>query len=248
MKKISLLVMALSLLLTIGASDSFAQKKKTTAKKPVAKKPVLKKASTVKAAPVASAVKLYTVDQGQVIRVRMNGSISSKTAKIGQTFNTTVTEPVYSNGGHIVVPVGSTVVGKITAVTPAAKGGKPGTIDVDFIEIRLPTNAKYAINGDLTELESKTAKSDNEGAASGSKMNHRKVIFVGGGGAGGAIIGGAIGGGLGAAIGAGAGALGGLILENQTKGGEVDVKANSEFGVHLNRAVSMPKYTGPMED
>lgn len=248
MKKINLLVIALSLLLTMGTIDSFAQKKKTTVKKPVAKKPVLKKTTAVKTAPVASGVRVYTVDQGQVIRVRMNGSISSKTAKVGQTFTTTVTEPVYSNGGHIVVPVGSTVVGKITAVTPAAKGGKPGTIDVDFVEIKLPTNARYAINGDLTELDSKSATSDNEGSASGSKMNHRKVIFIGGGGAGGAIIGGAVGGGLGAAIGAGAGALGGYILESQTKGGEVDVKANSEFGVYLNKAVSLPRYTGPVED
>ena len=196
MRKINLLALIIAVFLTIGAADSFAQKKKSTARKPV-----LKKTSAKKTVPVKSAVKLYSVEQGQVIRVRMNGSISSKTAKAGETFTTTVTEPVYSNGGYIVVPVGSTVTGKINAVTPAAKGGKPGTIDVDFIEIRVPTGAKYVINGDLTELESKTAKSDNEGAASGSKMKHRKVIFVGGGGAGGAIIGGAVGGGLGAAIG-----------------------------------------------
>ena len=241
MKNLRFIAVILSLLLSMSAVNSFAQTKRTTRKKPT-----IKRTTTTKTTP-KPAIKYYTVDQGQVIRTRMNGTISSKTSRIGDTFTTTVTEPVYSNTGVVVVPVGSTVTGKITAVTPAAKGGKPGSIDVDFIEIRTPTNARYAIKGDLTELDSNSAKSDNEGSASGDKMKHRKVIFIGGGGAGGAILGGAIGGGLGAAIGAGAGALGGLILEKQTKGEEATVKANTEFGVYLNRAVSMPKFVEPTD-
>lgn len=246
MKNLKFLTMILAAFLAFGGVNSFAQtKKKTTTTR---KKPVLKKTTTTKTvAVVKPAIKLYTVEQGQTIRVRMNGNITSKTAKVGDTFNTTVTEPVYSNTGVIVVPVGSSVIGKVTAVTPAAKGGKPGTIDVDFVEIKTPNGAKYAITGDLTELDSKTAKSDNEGTASGDKMKHRKVIFIGGGGAGGAIIGGAVGGGLGAAIGAGAGAVTGLILESQTKGEEATVKANTEFSVFLNKAISLPKFVEPVE-
>lgn len=247
MKNFKVLTMILAAFLAFGAVDSIAQtKKRTTTTK---KKPVLKK--TTPAATTATvakpAVKLYTVEQGQTIRVRMNGNITSKTAKVGDTFMTTVTEPVYSNTGVVVMPVGSIVTGKVTAVTAAAKGGKPGTIDVDFIEVKTPNGSKYAISGDLTELDSKSAKSDNEGTASGDKMKHRKVIFIGGGGAGGAIIGGAVGGGLGAAIGAGAGAVAGLILESQTKGEEATVKANTEFSVYLNKAVSMPKFIEPVE-
>lgn len=245
MKNLKFLTIILAALLAFGGVDSFAQtKKKTTTRK----KPVLKKTTTTKSATVVNPViKLYTVEQGQTIRVRMNGNITSKTAKVGDTFTTTVTEQVYSNTGVTVIPVGSTVRGEITAVTPAAKGGKPGTIDVKFVEVKTPSGAKYAISGDLTELDSKTAKSDNEGTASGDKMKHRKVIFIGGGGAGGAIIGGAVGGGLGAAIGAGAGAVAGLILESQTKGEEATVKANTEFSIYLNRAVSMPKFIEPVE-
>ncbi|MEK7723872.1 MAG: hypothetical protein AAB336_05955 [Acidobacteriota bacterium] len=245
MKNLKFITMILAAFLAFGAVDSLAQTKKKTITK---KKPVLKKTTTVKTATVVKpAIKLYTVEQGQTVRVRMNGNLTSKTAKVGDTFTTTVTEPVYSNTGVVVMPVGSTVTGKVTAVTAAAKGGKPGTIDVDFIEVKTPSGAKYAISGDLTELDSKTAKSDNEGTASGDKMKHRKVIFIGGGGAGGAIIGGAVGGGLGAAIGAGAGAVAGLILESQTRGEEATVKANTEFSVYLNRAVSMPKFIEPIE-
>jgi hypothetical protein len=241
MKNLRFIALILSVLLSIGTVDSFSQTKKTTTRK----KPALKK--TTKKTAVKPAVKLYTVEQGQVIRIRMNGTISSKTSRVGDTFSTTVTEPVYSNTGVIVLPVGSSVTGKITALTPAAKGGKPGSIDVDFIEVKTPIGTRYAINGDLTELDSKTAKSNNEGSASGDKMKHRKVIFIGGGGAGGAVLGGAIGGGLGAAIGAGAGALGGFILEKRTKGEEATVKANTEFSVYLNKAVSLPKFVEPVD-
>lgn len=245
MKNFKFLTMILAAFLAFGGVNSFAQtKKKTTTAR---KKPVLKKTTKTTNVAVKPVVKLYTVEQGQTIRVRMNGTISSKTARVGDSFTTTVTEPVYSNDGVTVMPVGSTLIGKVTAVTPAAKGGKPGTIDVSFIEVKTPNGVRHAISGDLTELDSNTAKSDNEGTASGDKMKHRKVIFIGGGGAGGAVLGAVVGGKLGAAIGAGAGALAGMIIERQTKGEEATVKSNTEFSVYLNRAVSMPKFVEPVQ-
>jgi hypothetical protein len=172
----------------------------------------------------------------------MNETISSKTARIGDRFTATVTEPVYSTTGVVVIPVGSTVTGRVDSVKAAAKGGKVGQIDATFIQVSLPNGTKRAINGSLTDLTSDDAKSDAEGTASGDKTKHRKVIFIGGGGVGGAVLGGAIGGGKGAVIGGIAGAIGGLIAENQTKGEEAEVKSGTEFGVYLNRAISLPKF------
>ncbi len=243
MKNLKFIAMLLSLILLIGTADSFAQTKRSTRKKPILKRSTVQK-TTVAAKP---AVKLYTVEQGQVFRVRMNKTINSKTSKVGDTFSTTVTEPVYSNTGVIVIPVGSTVLGQINSVTPAAKGGKPGTIDISFIQVKTPNGAKYAIAGDLTELETKGATSDNEGTASGNKMKHRKVILIGGGAGAGAVLGGLIGGGLGTAIGAGAGAGAGILADRWTKGPEADVKANTEFGVYLNRAAALPKFIEPVD-
>ncbi len=238
MKKLGLMAAVLTLFLAIGGVDTFAQTKKTTKKKPVLKKSTATKTTV----PVKPVVKLYTVDQGQTIRVRMNGTITSKTSKIGDTFQTTVTEQVYGNGGVVVIPTGSIVTGKVTAITPAERKGKPGSIDVDFIEIKTPTGAKYVISGDLTELTSDSAKSDNEGTASGDKMKNRKVIFIGGGAGVGAIIGGIAGGGAGTAIGAGAGAGAGILADLFIKGEEASVKPNTEFGVFLNKAISLPKF------
>lgn len=225
------LIVFLALVLAIGAADGLAQTKKPVLKK----KPVAKK-------PVKSATPLYTVETGTTLRVRMNNTITSKTARVGDTFTATVTEPVYSTTGVVVIPTGSTVIGRVDSVTPAAKGGKVGSIDASFTSVKLPNGKSRAINGSLSDLDSKSAKSDNEGTASGDKTKHRKVIFIGGGGAGGAILGGAVGGGKGALIGGIIGGVGGLIAETQTKGEEATVKSGTEFGVYLNQAVSLPRF------
>jgi len=226
----------LVMLLAFSASETMAQRKK----------PVIRKKTTVRKTVVRPTVKLYTVSSGTTFRVRMNNSISSKTARVGDTFSTTVTEPVYSNTGVVVIPTGSTVTGRVTSVTAARKGGDPGQIGVSFTSVRLPTGTSRAINGSLTDLDSKSAKSDNESVASGDKMKNRKIIFIGGGGAGGAVLGAAIGGGKGALIGGILGAAGGLLGERLTKGEDAQVKSGTEFGVYLNQSVSMPQWKEPI--
>lgn len=203
------------------------------------RRPVIRKATVKRAAP---APKLYTVASGKRIRVRINEELSSKTAKVGDRFTVTVREPVYATNGAVVIPEGSEIVGKVDAVTRAANKGKPGSLDVSFIRVDLPNGTKRVISGSLTELNADDAKSDNEGTATGDRMKHRKVIWYGGGAAGGAILGAAIGGGKGALIGGLLGAGGGFLGERFTKGEEAKVESGTEFTVYLNRAVSLPKF------
>ncbi|HEX8370945.1 MAG TPA: hypothetical protein VF604_20535 [Pyrinomonadaceae bacterium] len=226
----------LGLVFAFGAIDATAQKRK----------PVLRKKPIARRAAVVRAPALYRIDTGTNIRVRMNGALSSKTARVGNRFTTTVTEPVYSTNGVVVIPVGSTVTGRVDTVTPSRKGGKPGEIGVSFVSVRLPNGTTRAINGSLTDLNTKSAKSDNEGTASGDKMKHRKIIFIGGGAGGGAILGGAFGGGKGALIGGIIGGIAGAITENQTKGEEAEVRSGTEFGVYLNQSISMAKWNEPI--
>lgn len=238
MKKIlvnkkGILALLMALVFALGMADAASAQKK--------RKPVLKRRPVAKKVIVPKIV-YYSIPAGTTLRVRMNQTLSSKTARVGDTFTATVTEPVYSGTGVIVVPVGSTVIGRVDQVKAAAKGGKPGTIDATFVELKLPNGTRKVINGSLAELDTKTAKSDSEGTASGDKMAHRKIIFIGGGGAGGAVLGAAVGGGKGALIGGIAGAIGGLIAENQTKGEDATVKSGTEFGVYLNQAFSLPKF------
>ena len=229
------LVAMLAAFFVFGTVDGLAQKRR----------PVIRKTTVRKRTPVAvrPTVRLYTVASGESFRVRMNETISSKTAAAGDRFTTTVTEPVYSNTGVIVIPTGSTVTGRVDSVTRAKKGGDPGSISATFVEVRLPNGTRRAINGSLTDLDTKKAKSDNEGTASGDDRKNDKLIFIGGGAAGGAILGGAIGGGKGALIGGILGGLGGLAGERLTKGEDAEVKSGTEFGVNLNRSISLPKFT-----
>ena len=221
LKNIKFAVTALAVLLVFGSFDAFAQRRNSS---------------------------LYTVEAGQKIRVRMNETLSSKTARTGDTFTANVTEPVYSNNGVVVIPVGSTVVGRVGAVQRAKKGGDPGTIDVSFTQVKLPNGATRAINGSLSDLNSDDAKSDSEGTASGDDRKNDKIIFIGGGAGGGAILGGLIGGGKGALIGGILGGLGGLAGERLTRGEDAEVKSGTEFGVYLNRSVSLPKFDADIAD
>ncbi len=231
-----ILTALLAMFFAFGATDVLAQRR-TVKRKPVVRKTTVKR--TIVTRP---AVRLYTVQRGQTFRVRMNETISSKTARVSDRFTATVTEPVYSDTGVIVIPVGSTVTGRVDSVRAAKKGGDPGLIDASFVEVRLPNGTRRAINGSLTDLNTKQAKSDAEGSASGDDRKNDKLIFVGGGAAGGAILGGAIGGGKGALIGGILGGLGGLAGERFTKGEEAEVRSGTEFGIYLNQSISMPKF------
>lgn len=187
-------------------------------------------------------IKYYSVPANQVMRVRLNDELNSEKARIGDVFSSTLVDPVYSKGGVLLAPQGSTVVGQVVNVQRAQKNGKPAVLDVQFTSLRLPNGARRAINGSLTDLDSSTGTSDNEGSVTAHKTSNRKVKFIGGGAAGGAVIGAIAGGGKGLAIGAGVGALTGVIAGRVKKGHEVKVKSGTEFGVILNRAVSMTEY------
>ncbi|HEX8853508.1 MAG TPA: hypothetical protein VF754_08475 [Pyrinomonadaceae bacterium] len=184
-------------------------------------------------------VQRYTVAADTVIRVRMNEQLNSRTARIGERFSTTVEEPVYAGNGTEVIPVGSRIWGRVTAVTRAGRR-TPGNISVAFNSVQMPNGTSYAINGSLTSLQADDVNADNEGSVRGRNNDRRNAIFIGGGAAGGALIGAIAGGGKGAAIGAilgGALGTGARVYEREQ---EADVKSGTEFGVILNRSVSLP--------
>jgi len=232
--KLTTLAAIFAVVMFAGAFDLSAQTRR---------RPVIRK-STVRKVPVRRVVApaLFTVNRGKKFRVRMDETISSKTARVGQRFTATITEPVYSNTGVVVIPSGSEIFGRVNSLQPAAKGGKPGQIDASFVQVKLPNGRTRAINGSLTDLDSDDARSDSEGTASGDRMKNRKIIFIGGGGVGGAVLGGAVGGGKGALIGGLLGAGAGLLGERYTKGEEAEVRSGTEFGVYLNQAITLPRF------
>lgn len=187
-------------------------------------------------------IKYYQIRANETFHVRLGQTLNSGKAHVGDTFTTTVIDPVYSTNGIELVPAGSVISGRVTAVEKARKDGNPGTLSVVFYNLKLPNSRAAAISGSLTDLSSGNTSSDNEGTASAKKSSHRNVKFIGGGAGGGALIGAIAGGGKGAAIGAGIGAGVGFIAKKLKKGDEAEVKQGTEFGVILNRAISLPAY------
>ncbi|MDQ2973820.1 MAG: hypothetical protein M3R69_00250 [Acidobacteriota bacterium] len=205
------------------------------------RRPALRRRAPVRRVvkPVEPAIVYYNINAGQIIRVRMNQTITSETARVGDQFTTTVVDPVYS-GGVEIIPAGSEIVGRVTSVNRASRKSKAGTIGVHFVSLRLPTGIARAINGELTDVTANDVTADNEGEVSGRSAMKRNVVFIGGGAATGALIGAIAGGGKGAGVGAliggGLGAAGAVF----SKGNEAVVKSGTEFGVVLNQTLSLP--------
>ncbi|MFL6227759.1 MAG: hypothetical protein ACJ741_03160 [Pyrinomonadaceae bacterium] len=190
----------------------------------------------------APPLRYFTLGTDTTMRVRLDSELSSRTARIGDTFSSTTTEPVYG-GGVEVIPVGSKVWGRVSTVTRAGRR-TPGNISVRFTSVQLPNGARYPVNGSLTTLQTDQVNSDNESTVRGRSNQKRDAVFIGGGAATGALIGAIAGGGRGAAIGAILGGGLGTGARVYEKEKEAEVKSGTEFGVSLNQSVRLPEYRG----
>ena len=99
-QKLSIYAVLISFFALASSADIMAQTKR---------RPALRKRTPVRKV-VKPAARLYTVPSGERVRARMEGTISSKTARAGDTFQASVTEPVYSSNGVLVIPSGSKVI------------------------------------------------------------------------------------------------------------------------------------------
>ncbi|HEU4390763.1 MAG TPA: peptidoglycan-binding protein [Blastocatellia bacterium] len=180
----------------------------------------------------------WSVPQGTVVSMRMDSWLNSGTARAGDRFTSTVTIPVYVNG-KTVIPAGSIVEGHVTAATPAKRRSQSGTIAVEFDQIVFPNGSRVPLRGSLTATDPKDrGRIDDENRVQGRDEN-RKVVFIGGGGAIGAVIGGIAGGGKGAAYGGLAGVGAGVAGVLLAKGVEAEVKPGTSFGIQLSEPLSV---------
>src|SRR6201991_1187595 len=91
----------------------------------------------------------HTIYANQVMRVRLNEELDSETARIGDTFTSTLVDPLYAKNGVMLAPQGSIVNGRVINVTRAQKDGKPATLDVTFTSLRLPNGLPPTLIGVL---------------------------------------------------------------------------------------------------
>jgi peptidoglycan hydrolase-like protein with peptidoglycan-binding domain len=178
----------------------------------------------------------WNIPPDTVISVQLNGTLTSRTARVGDKFTAAVTVPIYVNGKPV-IPAGSIIEGRVTQVTPAKRMNRSGTIGVDFDDVVFPNGATIQLVGNLTSDDPEVRRRiDDESRVSG-QGNKRPSVFIGGGGAMGAVLGGIAGGGkgavLGGVVGAGAGVAGVLL----SKGEEAEVPSGTTFGVQLKQGL-----------
>ena len=222
---------------TLNRSKTRRTTAKATARKPVAT-PVANfdgqqaaAAEGAGASVVGPVYATYALPQNTYIRLRMNQTISSGTARAGDRFTATVITPVYA-GGIEVIPAGATVEGRVTSSVRAQTRGREGQLALAFDTLVLPDGSKKQLDGALSDMQDeKGGEVDSENGVSGRDATDRNVKTIGGGGIGGAILGGVLGGGKGAAIGGAIGAGAGVAGVLLTRGNEAVIKGGSELGL-----------------
>jgi len=151
------------------------------------------------------------VPSGTLIRASMVDSLSSGTAREGETFQASLEDPITLKG-QVVFPRGSQVTGSVVAVHPSGRLSDPGALQLTLNSISNGSQTAHITTEPLLVRGESHTKSN--------------VEKIGGGAAVGAIIGAIAGGGKGAAIGAGAGTAAGTGVAAAT--GKRDAKVESE--------------------
>ncbi len=129
---------------------------------------------------------------GSMLSVRLLESLSSRTARPGQTFAAELAAPLTVDG-RLLLPKSSRVRGRVVSARPSGRLHNPGYL-------RLTLDALQTPDGKWTDVQTTSV------SAHGKSHKKRNLTFIGGASGLGAIIGGIAGGGKGAAIGAASGA------------------------------------------
>ena len=159
-----------------------------------------------------------TVPAGALLRMRINQTLTSASAKTGETFDGIVVNDVVA-GGAVAIPRGATVQGKVVDAKKSGALAGRGELTLQLTQVTLGAQS-YAIISDVW------------GQNTGDKTVH-SVNSTAMGGAMGALFGAAAAGGKGAAIGAGVGGALGLGASAASGSGQVYVPSEGLLTFHL---------------
>lgn len=158
---------------------------------------------------------------GQEFDVRLQTMLSSETAQVEQRFEATTVSDL-TQRGEVLVPAGSMVRGMVTAVEPAGRLDRTGSLTLSFDSIRI-RGREYPMRAMAAQVyESGGLREDAPTAGAGG--------VVGG------VIGGVVGGVRGAIIGAVIGAGGAIAA---TEGKDVTLPAGSLIRLRVDSTVNV---------
>jgi hypothetical protein len=182
------------------------------------------------------------IPKGAHLLLRMDNSISTRTAQEGDYVYLRTESPVVADG-HIIVPHGSYVQGVVSRAKQSGRVRGRAELSIHLETLTLPAGTTYRIAPRLASVESgdtaqKVDSRENDIKQGGTKGHDAGTIAITAGS--GAAIGGlADRSWKGAGIGAGVGSGVGLARVLLTRGKEVELKRGSTLDVVFDRPVTL---------
>jgi hypothetical protein len=167
---------------------------------------------------------ILAIPSGTAVYVRLQETISSRTAQAGQSFSAVLDEPLLVNG-QTVAPEGAEIKGRIVA---ARESGQ--LRDAGYLRLTL---ASITLGGKDMPLQTSSV------FVEGGSFNKRNFAYIGGGAGGGALIGALAAGGRGALVGTALGAAGGTAAAYATGKKEVGFLAERRLGFRLTQPLDV---------
>ena len=156
---------------------------------------------------------------GTQLDVRLDQTVSSKTARVEDRVEATVVTPVTLNGATV-VPTGTVVTGIVAEVDDADRASRDGRIRLNFTSMQFPNGTRADIRSTVTHVEE---------THSGSSTTKRGAL--------GAILGGVLGGIIQGKSGAVVGAIlggGGAVVAG--RGQNVELPEGTHLSLRLDQA------------
>jgi len=180
---------------------------------------------------------------GTSVKVKLENALATFSSKSGDPFSARVTEAVTLDGKPV-IPVGSTVQGRVTKSSePRRIAGKP-TIAIFPENVILPNGEHYMLNAVLVDTSVRNGTDVNdEGEFKGKGHDGKDMTEIGMGTGGGMLVGGLIGGGKGVLIGGAVGATA-TVAHWLGKKNSTMLPAGTELVVELSRPLAMTATTG----
>jgi hypothetical protein len=175
---------------------------------------------------------------GTAVKMKLETTLATYSSRAGDSFSARVTEPVVIDG-KTVIPIGSTVEGRVTkANEPRRIAGKP-TIAIFPENLVLPNGNRFMLNATLVDTSRGRGTDVNtEGQFKGAGHDGKDITEVGMATGGGMLVGGLAGGGKGFLIGGAVGATA-TVTHWLGKHRSAMLPAGTELVMELSRPMTM---------
>jgi hypothetical protein len=157
--------------------------------------------------------------------IRMIDGVDSETAKVGQTFNAALDNPVVNRSGETVIPRGADVLVKLVDAKESGKLTGRAELTLDLMSVK--------VDGRMVDINTQTVSRESD------SRGEKTAKVAGGAAVAGAVLGGILGGGKGALGGAAAGGAAGAGVEAVTKGQRVKVPSETRLTFVLDTPVKI---------